>query len=135
MTLNNSGISSFSINEPVNWLQSFYMKRKDQRTLTLKKALKDSMTRISSVKLKEVVRRKSCHCSECGGLSCLESKTLHLKPPKEKGPNIRIKVDDNNDFPGEMTMKNITTGRSLPRRFPEGKKISFFYSFKINSLR
>jgi len=78
------------------------------------------MTRLGSVKLKEVVRRKSCHCSECGGLSCLESKTLHLKPPKERGPNIRIKVEDN-EFPSEMSMKNITTAKSLPRRFPEGK--------------
>jgi len=54
-------------------------------------------TKTKSPKLREQIRRKSCYCNCCGGLSKLEKKTLHLKFPAEsaeekQNPSI-VKLD------------------------------------------
>jgi len=38
-------------------------------------------------RLREQIRRKSCYCTCCGGLSNLERKTLHVKFPIQKLKN------------------------------------------------
>ena len=94
--------SSVSSMDPANWLQSLVRKVSHGRP-SFRKLSQHGIQKPAVPELREVVRRKSCHCSDCGGMSSLEKRTMHfkqsvlaakaeqLKPTEDKKPNFNNK--------------------------------------------
>ena len=91
-----SGSSSISSEEPASFFDSLNQRKRAPTIIAnpVKKSNGPSSKRQGTPKLKEIVRRKSCYCSECGGLSELEKKTVYI-PQNHKFPQIiQQKIDE-----------------------------------------
>ena len=89
-----SASSGLSSEEPLSIYDSFHQRKRAPTINNIKKIEDPKTKRQGAPKLKELVRRKSCYCSECGGLSELEKKTVYI-PSNHKFPQkIQQKIDE-----------------------------------------
>jgi len=107
-----SASSSISSEEPASFFDSLNQ-RKRAPTITnpIKKPNNPNSKRQGTPKLKEIVRRKSCYCSECGGQSELEKKTVY--------------IPQNHKFP-QMIQQKIDEAKTLSSKTPKIKAINRF---------
>ena len=76
---------------------------------------------LQSPKLKQLVRRKSCSCTCCGGLSKLEKKTIHLRPPVSERKQAQLFPDRKTCFSDQLLFQIPPIQHSSSKKFQEGK--------------